>query len=142
MIQLYHLVSPICIFARLIIQGCKDNGCTKGSLVQRELSAQLTEGLKPPLCKGRGTALAVEGLLHSKIYILANSGEIATHLIIGNPQDTNTVLFKVSCSFRIVFHALIFIMLRSIQFHDQLCFGTVKVYDVFAENLLIIEYPI
>ena len=94
----------------------------------------------PPLCKGRGTALAVEGLLNRNIYILTNPGEITTYFIIGNPQHTNTVLLKVRCSFCIVFHALIFVMLSPIQFHDQLCFCAVKVCDVFAENLLPQEF--
>ena len=50
---------------------------------------------KSPLCKGRGTALAVEGLLHSKIYILANSDKVPVHLIV----LLKALLFS-NCKFR------------------------------------------
>ena len=61
-------------------------GSAQGSLVQRELSAKLTEGL-----------------FYRSINILANATEILADFIIGNANNGKTITFQKSRSFCILF---------------------------------------
>ncbi len=91
----------------------------QGSLVQRELSAKLTEGL-----------------LHCSIDICTNALEILIDFVICNTNYTNTIRFEKSCSLRIFFRVLFFKMLRSIQFNDNLSLCTVKIRNIITNHFL------
>ena len=94
-------------------------GSAKGSLVQRELSAKLTEGLPD-----------------SGIDAFANSMKIAADFIIGNSNNSQTITFQKSRTLFIFFYVPVFIMLRAIQFDYQLGFRTVKICYIFAQYFL------
>ena len=96
-------------------------------------------GCKPPLCKGRGTALAVEGLFYAQIYIFTNTMKILFDFIIRYSNYIKPILLKKFCAFNILFNATNFIMLRTVKFNYQFCFGTVKINNIFTYDFLPIK---
>ena len=97
-------------------------------------------GCKPPLCKGRCHFLKMtEGLLYTQINMLANTPKILFDFIIRYSNYFKSVLLKKFCAFNILFNATIFIMLWTIKFNYQFCFGTVKINNIFTYNLLPIK---
>ena len=91
----------------------------KGSLVQRELSAKLTEGL-----------------FYGGINILAHSTEVSADFIVGNTNHGKTVAFQKSGTVCISLQRICLIVLGNVQFKDELCFCTVKIGDIFSKHLL------
>ena len=91
----------------------------KGSLVQRELSAKLTEGL-----------------FYEAINILTNTSKIFMYFSIRYSDNRQSVFFKKSRPFFIVLLSFLSIMPRTVKLNDKLCLCTVKICDILAKNLL------
>ena len=91
----------------------------KGSLVQRELSAQLTEGL-----------------LNKAINVLAYALKIVVYFIVGDPQNRDVISLQKGISFGIMRKSCLVEMLGTIQFDHEFRLCTVEICDVFPENLL------
>ena len=94
-------------------------GSAQGSLVQRELSAKLTEGL-----------------LYRSIDILTNSTEISADFVVGDTNDSQTIPFQKSGAVCIFFDVSILIVLRTVQLNDKFCFCTIKISKIFSKYLL------
>ena len=93
--------------------------CYKGSLVQRELSAKLTEGL-----------------FYRSINACTNAAEIPADFVVGNTKNGKAIIFQKSGAVCIFFHIPLLIMLRAIQLNYQLGFCTVKVRYIFPQHFL------
>ena len=91
--------------------------------MERELSAKLTEGL-----------------LNEPINMLAYPLKVAVNFIVGDSQYGQVELFQKSRSLSILSDGFVLIMLRPIQFHHQICFGTIKINDIGADHLLPSEF--
>ncbi len=91
----------------------------KGSLVQRELSAKLTEGL-----------------FHEVIDIFANTPKILMYFRIRYSDNGQTVFFKKSGSFFVVLLPFFGIMSRAVKLYDEFCLCTVKICNILSKNLL------
>ena len=83
--------------------------CGSGSLVQRELSAKLTEGL-----------------LYRSIDILTHATEVSVDFVVGDTNDAQTIPLQKSGTVCILFNISILIVLRTIQLNDKFCFCTIK----------------
>ena len=85
-------------------------GIAQGSLVQRELSAKLTDGL-----------------LYRSIDIRTNSTEISAYFVVGNTDDSHTILLQKSGAVCIFFDVSILIVLRTVRLNDEFCFGCMTI---------------
>ena len=65
----------------------------------------------PPLPKGRGTALAVEGFFHYHVYVFAHTAKIPHYLIIGNSNHCKISAFYLFCANLILQQPFLFIVL-------------------------------
>ena len=93
--------------------------CGSGSLVQRELSAKLTEGL-----------------LYRSIDILTHATEVSVDFVVGDTNDFQTISLQKSVTVCIFFNISILKVLRTIQLNDNFCFCTIKISDIFSKYLL------
>ena len=93
--------------------------CGSGSLVQRELSAKLTEGL-----------------LYRCIDILTHATEVSVDFVVGDTNDAQTIPLQKSGTVCILFNISILIVLRTIQLNDKFCFCTIKISDILSKYLL------
>ena len=87
--------------------------------MQRELSAKLTEGL-----------------FYRRINILANSTEVSVDFVIRNTNNGKAITFQKSSSVCVFLNFIRLIVLRSVQFNDELCFCTVEISYIFSKHLL------
>ena len=87
--------------------------------MQRELSAKLTEGLS-----------------YRSIDVLADSTKVPADFIIGYSNHLQSISFQIVGSFSILFHVIISIVLRTIQFNHQSGFRTIKISNVFSKHFL------
>ena len=94
-------------------------GSAQGSLVQRELSAKLTEGL-----------------LYRSIDIRTNSTEISADFVVGDTNDSQSISLQKSGAVCIFFDVSILIVLRAIQFNDEFCFCAIEISNIFSQHLL------
>ena len=93
--------------------------CGSGSLVQRDLSAMLTEGL-----------------LYRSIDILTHAKEVSVDFVVGDMNDSQTIPLQKSGTVCILFNISILIVLRTIQLNDKFCFCTIEISDIFSKYLL------
>ena len=91
----------------------------QGSLVQRELSAKLTEGL-----------------LHRSIDILAHAPKVSADFVVRDTNNPQSIALQISRACGILFHILFFIVLRTIQLDHQFRFRTVEVCNIIPQHLL------
>ena len=94
-------------------------GSTQGSLVQRELSAKLTEGL-----------------FYRSIDMLTHASKVPADFIVRNTNDCQSITSQKSSAFCIFLYITVLAVLRTIQFYYQLGFRTVKICNVFPQHLL------
>ena len=96
-----------------------------GSLVQRELSAQLTEGLFR--------------LLHRHVDILAHPFKILRDCIVRDPKYTHAEFFKICAALFVVFLFPFVIMLTTVQFNGQFHFRAIEVRYISSKHFLPCE---
>ena len=71
--------------------------------------------------------------------MLTNPSEISMDIGIGVPKDLNAKAFQVAVPLAVMRRPLIFIMLRAIQLHNNLCAVTIKIRYIMANDLLTID---
>ena len=91
----------------------------QGSLVERELSAQLTEGL-----------------LDVPVDDCAHFLKMVIYLIVGEPQNRQMKLLQKSRSLRILLQPLFRKMLGTVQLDHEICLRTVEINDIGANDFL------
>ena len=92
-----------------------------------ELSPQVTERVLQPF-------------LNHKINLCAHTTKIPVDIPVGESQDLQTKSHQELTTFRIISKPMGFIMLRPIQFNDQVGRSTVKVHDGSADDPLFIYF--
>ena len=68
--------------------------------------------------------------------ILTHFSKVTINIRIGIPQDSNSLRTQICIPLRIFFQAILFIVLRAIQFYNHLGRGNVKVHNVCTNYLL------
>ena len=96
--------------------------------------ATLTRGTLP--CTGRALAYSVP---YQTINLFTNSMKIFIHISIRETKNLQIVLLKIGSPDGIACYSLLFIMLRSIHFYNQLCFCTIKICDIRTQYFLPIK---
>ena len=91
----------------------------KGSLVQRELSAKLTEGLS-----------------YLEIDIFADTTEVAHDFVIRYANNGDIVLLQIACSLSAFLDTYRIVVLRAVQFNYEPGFRAVEVYDISTQYFL------
>lgn len=84
----------------------------------------------------RLSAKLTEGLLYRSIDILTNSTEISANFVVGDTNDSQTILLQKSGAVCIFFDISSLIVLRTVQLNDKFCFCTIKISNIFSQHLL------
>ena len=78
--------------------------------------------------------------LYDQVDVFTNTPKIVKNLVIWDSDNLQTILFQKFCT-PLIFSLVIFlVMLRTVQFYDQLRLRTVKVRDIFSQHLLSGEF--
>ena len=105
---------------------CYVTGYRPLALPLGELSPQVTERVLQPF-------------LNNKINLCAHTTKIPVDIPVGESQDLQTKSHQELRTFRIISKPMGFIMLRPIQFNDQVGRSTVKVHDEPADDPLFVN---
>ena len=71
--------------------------------------------------------------------ILANRNKTAIHICVGVTQHAASNALQVSVSLCVLFSALLFIMLGSVQFYNNICRGNIKIYNIISQYFLTVN---
>lgn len=76
------------------------------------------------------------------LYSFDDSVNIFKYINVRKTQDGKTQPLKILISFQIFLDSIIFIMLSTIYFQNELCLWTIKVHDVIPDIFLPVELTI
>lgn len=76
------------------------------------------------------------------LYSFDDSVNIFKYINVRKTQDSKTQRLKILISFQILLDSIIFIMLSTIYFHNELRLWTIKVHDVIPDIFLPVELTI
>ena len=85
------------------------------------------------------TERALQALLNGNINLCAHTTKIPIDIPVGKTQNLQSKRCQKCGTFRIIDHPLGLIVLRTIQFNNQLGRSTIKVYDKSSDDSLFIN---
>ena len=85
------------------------------------------------------TERGLQAFLNGDINLCAHAAKIHINISVGETQDLQSKHCQKCGTLRIIGHPLRLIVLRTIQFNNQLGRSTIKVYDKFPDDSLFIN---
>ena len=93
-----------------------------------------------PSGASRHLPLVTKGsLFDGSVDVFAHAPKITVDFVIRNTQNTKAILLQKSSPHSILYLVCIFIVLRTVQFNDQLGFGAIEIHDIPSQHLLAHE---
>ena len=95
--------------------------------------------LAPSLRELSKPQVLTEGLFYGSIYVGAYTTKVSINFVIGDSNDSQTIVFEKCCALPILFHVPQIIVLGAVQLDDKAGFMAVEIYDEAADRLLTLK---